>query len=354
MMKVLAIVASCLILVFPVLFLGQSVYALFTPRDVIQGEPDATGEDSPLHFNPYLQNRPENWRQIVDEELFTEADLWVIDGSTATVPITAELYRQFVDPPDSEQGSRYVSHSTTHNAYLRLVERSEPSLLNDGQDVEGNFPGISLILVTPPSEEELRLAADAGVTLDMAPVARDGFVFIVNKDNPVDSLTIEQIQGIYTGAITNWKQVGGNDQKIQAFQREANSGSQTAMEQMVMRGKPLAEPPWVTVIQSMGGIVDAVAEYQNGTGSIGYTYRYYLENLYRNENIKMLKVEGVTPSDVNLQSEAYPFTTSYYAIIRDDEPEGSPARRLRDFLLTETGQQVIALAGYCREVQQDG
>jgi phosphate transport system substrate-binding protein len=103
----------------------------------------------------------------------------------------------------------------------------------------------------------------------------------------------------------------------------------------------------------MNDLVDRVAEYQNDAGSIGYTYRYYLENVYRNENVKMLKVEGSAPSDVNLRDESYPFTTRYYAIIRGEEPEGSPARRLRDFLLTETGQQVIALAGYCREVQQD-
>ncbi|MDR3052263.1 MAG: substrate-binding domain-containing protein [Coriobacteriales bacterium] len=334
-------------LLFPAVFFGQVVYALFTPLDVIEGEPDALDYYS-------LQQRPEAWHRIVDEELFTERDLMVIDGSTATVPIKAELYRQFVETSETElYPESSVVHSTTHSAYLNLIDREEVLgyYAENGKDAVRSAPVISLILVTPPSEDELRHAKDAGVTLDMEPVARDGFVFIVNKENPVDSLTIEQIQGIYSGAITNWEQVGGNNQEIQAFQRNENSGSQTAMEQLVMQGTPMAAPPKVAVIEGMGSLVSRVAEYQNGTGNIGYTYRYYLENLYRNENVKMLRVEGIAPSDVNLQNESYPFTTSYYAIIRDDEPTGSPARRLRDFLLTETGQKIIELAGYCREVQ---
>ena len=56
-------------------------------------------------------------------------------------------------------------------------------------------------------------------------------MFITHKDNPIDSLTIEQIQSIYSGKITNWNQVGGEDLEIKAYQREGNSGSQTAMEQ---------------------------------------------------------------------------------------------------------------------------
>ena len=70
----------------------------------------------------------------------------------------------------------------------------------------------------------------------MVGIGLDGFVFLVNKENKVDSLTLEQIQKIYTGEITNWSNVGGENEEIVAYQREANSGSQNLMEKMVMQG----------------------------------------------------------------------------------------------------------------------
>jgi phosphate transport system substrate-binding protein len=171
-------------------------------------------------------------------------------------------------------------------------------------------------------------------------------VFIVNKDNPVDSLTIGQVRGIYSGTITNWNQVGGDNREIQAFQREENSGSQTAMQQLVMQGEPMLEPPRIASGGSMGGLVERVAEYQNGAGSIGYTFEFYVKNLYTNENIKVLKIDGVEPNAASYLDGSYPLTSAYYAVIRSDEPVGSPARKLRDFLLSDTGRQVIELAGY--------
>ena len=72
-------------------------------------------------------------------------------------------------------------------------------------------------------------ARDRGVEFEYTPVGREGFVFLVNASNPVDSLTIEQVKGIYSGKITTWKEVGGNDEPIQAYQRNSNSGSQSMM-----------------------------------------------------------------------------------------------------------------------------
>lgn len=280
------------------------------------------------------------WQKIIDEPVIPEKDMNIIDGSTATIPITAELYRQFFDYTDKKLNTSYYEkfyHSTTHYAYVNLIERRY-----------GRSTPKNLIFVTPPSEEEKAFAEEMGVELDITPIAKDGFVFITHKDNPVDSLTVEQIQAIYTGEITNWKELGGEDTEIRAYQREPDSGSQTAMEQLVMQGKQLIEPISTQVFDGMAGLVDAVAEYENGRASIGYTYYYYINNLYKNENIKVLKINGITPDNENLINDNYPFTTNYYAVIRGDEPADSPARKLRDFLVTEQGQQIIEIAGYCR------
>ena len=289
-----------------------------------------------------MLTRPANWRKIANEPVISQDDMDIIDGSTATIPITAELLRQFFDLRDGDINShRVVYHSTTHEAYLKLI---------NSEDRFGYGRNTSLIFVTPPSDEELNYAAQQGVELDITPIAKDGFVFITHKDNPVDSLTVEQIQDIYTGKITNWKEVGGKDLEIKAYQREKNSGSQTAMEQMVMQGKSMISPITANVYMGMGALIEAVAEYENGPASIGYTYNYYINNLYKNENIKVIKINGVSPTNENLISGAYAFSTSYYAVIRKNEPQESPARKLRDYLLTKEGQEIIAMAGYCKAV----
>ena len=315
-----------------------------------EGDSDKTSGWQGLNV---MLTRPDNWEKIIENPVVSYEDLQLIDGSTATIPITAELFRQFYDVTD-EKLRQYIDglsgpfyHSTTHNAYVNLIVTKNNELTSSLEDYRGK-PS-NLILVTPPSDEEKQLAKDKGVELDLTPVAKDGFVFITHRNNPVESLTIEQIQDIYTGKITNWNQVGGENLEIKAYQREQNSGSQTAMEQIVMQGKQMM-PSINTMAHDMAGLVEAVAEYENGNASIGYTYYYYINNLYKNDNIKVININGTAPVNENLLSGAYPFTTSYYAVIRGGEPQNSAARKLRDFLVSSKGQELIAMAGYCKAV----
>lgn len=280
-------------------------------------------------LNVMLQ-KPYGWRQIAtDTSLIYRSSIGKFDGSTATIPITAELCRQFIDSDCDIQKLMY--HNTTHIAYENLIARKNKDI----------------IFVTPPSDEETQLAADCGVELKMTPVALDGFVFITHKDNPVNSLTVEQIQDIYSGKIKNWKDVGGNDEEITAYQREKNSGSQTAMEQMVMKDKKLMDSPMALNIFGMGELIECVAEYQNDSCSIGYTYYYYMSNLYKNPDIKMIEVNGISPDNENLKNGTYPFTVPYYEVIRGDEEAGSSACQIYDYMISDEGQDIIELAGYC-------
>lgn len=274
--------------------------------------------------------RSDDWHEIVsDKNKFSKYDLRRIDGSTATIPITAELVRQFCGIEDSYIRN-YVDHNTTGPAYEKLIQKQDNK---------------TLLFVTEPSEEELAMAAEYNVELDVTPVALDGFVFLVNKDNPVDSLTVEQIQDIYSGKITNWSEVGGNDEEIIAYQREPNSGSQTVMENMVMNGVEMMEPPKTSIMREMGGLVEAVATYKNSSSSIGYSFYYYLNNLYKNEDIKVLKINGVTPDNENLLDNSYPFSSGYYAVtLKGGDPK---AEEIKQYLLTDEGQELIKLAGYC-------
>ncbi len=202
-----------------------------------------------------------------------------------------------------------------------------------------------LIIVTEPSSDELKRASDAGVELELTPVVNEGFVFFTNVNNPVNGLSLKEIQDIYTDKITNWNQVGGDNAKIIAYQRPENSGSQTGMLSLVMKDKKIKEPKREEYIESMAGIIDAVANYDNSKDSIGYSYYYYATTMYGNENIKFLAVDGVSPNHDTIKDESYPLITAYY-IVTLKGTENSAVNKVKKAMLESKGQEIARNAGY--------
>ncbi len=274
----------------------------------------------------------------------------LIDGSTVLVPLAAEFAWQFLDLGD-DITKAFIRFNTTPNAIENLLNRKSTSLeyrdiIKEGvHRIYRLMKRPDIILVTTPSLEEYAMAANVGIELIVEPICYDSFVFITHKDNPVESLTVEQVRDIYSGKITNWKEVGGNDQKIIPYQREANSGSQTAMEENVMKGIPMIKAPQAHIAMGMNILVDRVAEYENGPQSIGYTFKYYVDKLYTSPDIKMLKIDGVEPSGENIRSSAYPFIEPYNAVILSEDADGVGGKFL-EWLLSEEGQKCIKQAGY--------
>ena len=174
----------------------------------------------------------------------------MLDGSTVCVPMAVEFARQHLGLSDKD-ASYFVDFQTTDTAYRSVIEKRVGGLGSIDETIMEEKP-VDLIVVTEPSEDELELAKAYKVELDIRPVCYDAFVFITHKDNPVDSLTVDQIQKIYSGQITNWKDVGGRDEAIVPYQREEDSGSQTAMEKQVMQGKKMIEPNTVNVAGGNG------------------------------------------------------------------------------------------------------
>lgn len=260
------------------------------------------------------------------EAIFTSENYPRIDGSTATLPLAEAFKASFTN---TDINKVEVEHSKTHNAYVNLI--------NGDTD---------LILVTYPSEDEQKLAKDNGIELEIVPVVKEAFVFFVNKENTVDNLTLEQIQNIYTGKIKNWKDVGGADAEILAFQRPTNSGSQSGMLELVMQGKKMMEPTTETVAMSMSDIIDVISDYNNKDTAIGYSYYYYATTMYTSDTMKLLSINGVEPTYDNIKNGLYSIQTAYYAVIRKDEPENSDTRKLLNAMISERGQNVAKEAGY--------
>jgi len=265
--------------------------------------------------------------------IFTLENYPKVDASTVTQPLAMAFMKNFTGKQDIDETAQ--GFTKTDEAYTRLIKGE-----------------VDLILVTSPSEDELARAKKAGVELEITPVVNEGFVFFVSHNNPVSSLTVEQVQDIYQNKITNWKQVGGEDKKIQAIQRPVNSGSQTGMLDLVMKGKLLAPAPTDMIAESMYSIINIVSGYNGDENAIGYSYYYYATTMYQDidasiaNNIKLLKINDVAPDVESIKSGKYPFRTSYYIIINKAATKDSPTRKLAEAMLSARGQAIALEAQY--------
>ena len=268
-----------------------------------------------------------------------------MDGSTVCVPLAMELARQWLDLPEEDLNG-FVSFSTTPYAYDRLFhDKPNPMVTITSRSImmDDTHP-IDLVLGTGPNADERKAAAEAEKELVMVPVCYDAFVFLVNGDNPVDSLTAEQIRGIYTGAYRLWSDVGGQaDSVIAAYQRPHGSGSQTAMEELVMDGYQLTAAEDNYISDGMADLIAQIGNYDNSVNAIGYSYLYYVNGLYKSGSVKVLAVDGIQPEDVNLQNGTYPFTVYYYAVYAAGN---KTAERFVSWLISPEGQACVAQAGY--------
>lgn len=259
---------------------------------------------------------------------FTREEFPRLDGSTATAPLAVAMTALMLGESE-EDVEELISFSRTTNSYYNLLNGSADILIAS----EGN-------------EEVYAYRKSLGYEWEQTPFAIDAFVFVVNEANPVESLTVDQIRKIYTGEITNWKELGGADEAIIALQRNPEAGSQSLMEKLVMQGAPMMEAPTEYVATSMGGLMEAVRGYDASAGAIGYSVYYYAEEMRAAEGLKLLKIEGVEPEPDAIRSGDYPLTNPYYVVIPASAPEGSPVRVIRDWLLSEAGQKLTADEGY--------
>lgn len=187
-------------------------------------------------------------------------------------------------------------------------------------------------------------AKESGVTLLYTPFAREAFVFIVNADNPVNSLTEQQVRDIFSGAITNWRTVGGNDQEIQTWQRPEDSGSQTVMQSQVMKNVRMISPQETEVASVMEGMIKVVAEYRNTNNAIGYTFRYYATQMNADKNIKLLAINGITPTAENIRNGKYAYIVDAFMVTRENTT--SEKQKLVEWFLTPQGQSPVEDVGY--------
>ncbi|MDR1916977.1 MAG: substrate-binding domain-containing protein [Synergistaceae bacterium] len=297
--------------------------------EVISGGGAEERVSDEVDLSQYYPFAEGNYLQVPDEPpvIGIEADYPRLDGATAAYPVYGAAAQAIYKGLDEEAAWKYVSCSKTIRAYERLI---------DGD--------IDIFFGAQPSRQQVEAARERGVEFNLTPIAKEAFVFFVNRENAVSGLTIGQIQDIYQKKISNWRKLGGANERIIPFQRPENSGSQTVMAFRVMGGKELPLPVWEEYASGMGGIVSRVAEYRNYSSAIGYSFRYFAIGMKPNENIKLIAVDGVEPTVENIRSGEYPFTVDVYAVTAGP-PRGN-SRKLIDWFLSDQGQAFIEQCGY--------
>jgi len=295
---------------------------------------------------------------------FTMENYPRVDGSTSTNPLNSIIAAKLLDleyewqpVPELNQGSKDVVFkdtmltldlrkklkcSQTHGAIINLID-NETDLI---------------IVARKMSQDEKQHADSAGVSLIETPIALDALDFIINSQNLINSLSVEQIQSIYLRDITNWSEVGGAEYEIKPFIRNANSGSQEMMNEIVMKGMPDWDR-WVSEwdrwpseedirIGNMIHVYQALIN--NPNQGICFTPHYYKEfmvgDFMASGMIKTLDINGITPSKSTIRNKSYPFVADVYVSIRSNLDQNSTAYKLYQRLQTSSGKLAIEESGY--------
>lgn len=191
-------------------------------------------------------------------------------------------------------------------------------------------------------EREIKLGKEKNIEYTEFIVGLDGLAVLVNKNNPVNHLTMNQLRDIFTAKITNWKEVGGEDRKIVILSRESNSGTHMFFKEHVIRHNDKKNKdefsPKALLMPSSQAIFDEIYQNPNALGYVGMGFI--------NDNIKALSISNwdsavfVYPSLENVKSGMYPISRPLYLYTN-----GQPKNMVKDFIdfaLSERGQKIVA------------
>ncbi|MEH7480042.1 substrate-binding domain-containing protein [Neobacillus drentensis] len=294
------------------------------------------GGYSSTDLYPYDVNNPDNiLPKLKTASTFTiknPSEMPILDGAEAAFPVYsafANAAYENIEKVYQEYGE-VVTFTNTIYAYERLLTGD-----------------VDIYFGAEPSKQQQQMAKEAGKELVMTPIGKEAFVFFVNPDNKIDSLAVSEIKDIYSGKTKNWSKFGGKNEKIIAFQRPENSGSQTLLEK-IMGDTPIMKPLKEDVPEGMGGIIEQVADYRNYDNSIGFSFRFFATGMKTNTDIKLLAINGIEPTPENIASGKYPFTASLYAITVKDNKK---VRTIQPFLVWmqgPQGQELVEEIGYIR------
>ena len=191
-------------------------------------------------------------------------------------------------------------------------------------------------------DKELTLAAEKGLQPNEIATARDGIAVVVHPANSVTTLSIEQIGKIYTGAYTNWKQLGGPDQRIIVLSRESSSGTYVFFQKRVMKKKDYTRN--AMLMPSTSAIIQSVSQDEGAIGYVGLGYATEAGNRIRMLIVKDGDKPAIKPSIKAVQAGDYAIARPLY-FYTNGEPSGI-VKQFIDYVLSDEGQNIVLETGY--------
>ena len=240
----------------------------------------------------------------------------VIKGSTTVLPITqkaSEYYKNL------EGVSVLVDGSGSGNGIKALLDGS-CDIANSSREMKA---------------EEKESAEKKGLKIKEIPVAYDMIVPIVHPSNPVKKITMDQLKAIYDGSISNWKELGGKDEKIVVVSRDTSSGTFESWHEQVLKKKDVRKDAQMQA--SNGAIVTTVSANPKAIGYVGFGYL--------NDTIKGLVVNDVALAVENAKSGKYPISRKLYMYVNENKLSVE-AKKFIDFQLGKEGQDLVKEAGF--------
>ncbi len=244
----------------------------------------------------------------------SETATLTVAGSTTVLPIAEIAAEDF----EEESGVHVLVSGLGSSAGIEAVINGTADVATSSRDL------------TPDEAKE---------GLSQYAVAHDGIAVIVNDANPVEDISLDDLQAIYDGKIENWSEVGGEDLAIQVVNRDEASGTREAFRTIVMRGTPFDRT--AAVLPGTGQVRDVVAR---TPGAIGYISIGFVENRFTTATVKTLDVDGVEPTEANLESGAYPLSRDLYFFTKG--PAQGEALAFIDYVRSSAMDATIRDAGY--------
>lgn len=241
--------------------------------------------------------------------------------------------------PKALQGKLTIAGSTSVQPFSEVLAESFMAKnknvhisVQGGGSSQGVQAALSEVADIGASSRDLT-EKEKAIGLKEIEIARDGIAVVVNPTNPVKNLTSEQLKEVFSGRYTNWKDVGGRDQKITVVIREAGSGTRDGFESMAMKGKKTEKK--ALVANSTGAVKTTVA---GDPGAVGYMSMASTDN-----TVKALSIDDVTPSPVTVKNKTYLLNRPFIYIIKFEA--SGLQKAFIDYVLSPEGQKILAEEG---------
>lgn len=199
-----------------------------------------------------------------------------------------------------------------------------------------------MAFIQEPDAATLRTLRAPDSPLEATPLARQALVVFVHRDNPLPGLTLAQLRDIYSGKFTNWRDVGGPDAAILPFQHADGTAQQTILRERILNGRPPLPPLREEIFREFPRV--RIAAYRNLPGALGFDFRARLRLCFDDDEVRLLPIDGVAPTDAGIRDASWPFTVTYVLLTRR-EPSAE-TRALRDWLLGPEGRDFITRCGF--------